>query len=294
MTTRATTTRSVNRVVHSTRTVEGGGFVVSRPFPTRELDMVDPFLLLDEMGPAEYGPGEAVGAPDHPHRGFETVTYVLDGAMQHKDSAGNAGTLTPGAVQWMTAGSGVVHSEMPGDEIMEKGGRLHGFQLWVNLPAVEKMVPPRYQEFPAEGIPVATSEAGVWVRVIAGEALGVHAVIDTHTPIMYLHFVLQPGASVEQLVPPEYNAFAYIVDGDGRFGPEGRPAGDGDAVLFAPDGDGVSIANVSDRELSLLLIAGVPIREQVARYGPFVMNTADEIRQAFVDYHEGTMGQIGF
>lgn len=294
MTTRATTTRSVNRVVHSTRTVEGGGFVVGRPFPTRELDMVDPFLLLDEMGPAEYGPGEAVGAPDHPHRGFETVTYVLDGAMQHKDSAGNAGTLTPGAVQWMTAGSGVVHSEMPGDEIMEKGGRLHGFQLWVNLPAVEKMVPPRYQEFPAEGIPVATSEAGVWVRVIAGEALGVHAVIDTHTPIMYLHFVLQPGASVEQLVPPEYNAFAYIVDGDGRFGPEGRPAGDGDAVLFAPDGDGVSIANVSDRELSLLLIAGVPIREQVARYGPFVMNTADEIRQAFVDYHEGTMGQIGF
>ena len=294
MTTRATTTRSVNRVVHSTRTVEGGGFVVSRPFPTRELDMVDPFLLLDEMGPAEYGPGEAVGAPDHPHRGFETVTYVLDGAMQHKDSAGNAGTLTPGAVQWMTAGSGVVHSEMPGDEIMEKGGRLHGFQLWVNLPAVEKMVPPRYQEFPAEGIPVATSEAGVWVRVIAGEALGVHAVIDTHTPIMYLHFVLQPGASVVQLVPPEYNAFAYIVDGDGRFGPEGRPAGDGDAVLFAPDGDGVSIANVSDRELSLLLIAGVPIREQVARYGPFVMNTADEIRQAFVDYHEGTMGQIGF
>jgi redox-sensitive bicupin YhaK (pirin superfamily) len=172
-------------------------------------------------------------APDHPHRGFETVTYILEGSMQHKDSAGNAGTLKPGAVQWMTAGAGVVHSEMPSDEIMENGGRVHGFQLWVNLPAVEKMVPPRYQEFPAEGIPVASNEQGVWVRVIAGEALGQRAVIDTHTPILYLHFVLQPGAAHSQRVPAEYNAFAYLVSGDGQFGPDASNATEGDLVAFA-------------------------------------------------------------
>ncbi|MDA1036580.1 MAG: pirin family protein, partial [Chloroflexi bacterium] len=183
--------RSVATKVKAIETLEGGGFLVRRPFPTERLSMFDPFLLLDEMGPSDYGPGEAVGAPDHPHRGFETVTYMLDGSFQHKDSVGNSGILTPGAVQWMTAGSGVVHSEMPSEEVMEKGGRLHGFQLWVNLPAAEKMVPARYQEFPAEGVPVASNEHGVWVRVIAGEALDTHAVIDTHTPIMYLHFVLK-------------------------------------------------------------------------------------------------------
>jgi redox-sensitive bicupin YhaK (pirin superfamily) len=288
----ADTARSVEDIVHSIRTVEGGGFIVRRPFPTPELALIDPFLLLDEMGPADYAPGEAVGAPDHPHRGFETVTYVLDGAMQHRDSAGNAGTLTPGAVQWMTAGAGVVHSEMPSEEMMRDGGRLHGFQLWVNLPAAEKMVPPRYQEFPAEGVPVASNEQGVWVRVIAGEALGVDAVIETHTPIIYLHFVLQPGATHTQSVPTDFNAFAYLVEGEGRFGPAAEEAVEGDLVAFAPDGDVVTFANEGDVPLSMLLLAGLPIREPVARYGPFVMNTREELYQAVNDYHAGKMGVI--
>ena len=165
--------RTVAAVITAHRQLEGGGFVVRRPFPTRGLDLVDPFLLLDEMGPAEYGPGEAKGAPDHPHRGFETVTYMLDGEFEHEDSAGHTGTIAPGDVQWMTAGAGVVHSEMPSRRIREKGGRVHGFQLWVNLPARDKMIAPRYQEVTSAGIPEATSPDGLArVRVIAGAALG--------------------------------------------------------------------------------------------------------------------------
>ena len=166
-------TRKVERVITSQQQLEGGGFVVRRPFPTGALSLVDPFLLLDEMGPAEYAAGEAVGAPDHPHRGFETVTYMLEGAFEHEDSAGNRGAITAGDVQWMTAGRGVVHSEMPSLAIREKGGRVHGFQIWVNLPARDKMMDPRYQEVPSARIPEATSPDGLAkVRVIAGEALG--------------------------------------------------------------------------------------------------------------------------
>ena len=223
------------------------------------------------------------------------MTYMLDGSFQHKDSAGNSGILTPGSVQWMTAGAGVVHSEMPSEEVMQNGGRLHGFQLWVNLPAAEKMVPPRYQEFPAEGVPVASNEAGVWVRVIAGEALGVDAVIDTHTPILYLHFILQPGASHLQRVPSEYNAFAYIVDGKGRFGiDEQEDVVEGELVAFDQDGGQVRVTNTGDEPLSFLLLGGLPINEQLARYGPFVMNTKEEIHQAIEDYHAGRMGVIDF
>jgi len=288
-----TAVRSVLGRVAGVRTIEGGGFAVRRPFPTERLSMFDPFLLLDEMGPSDYGPGEAVGAPDHPHRGFETVTYMLDGSFQHKDSAGNSGILTPGAVQWMTAGAGVVHSEMPSEEVMQNGGRLHGFQLWVNLPASEKMVPPRYQEFAAEGVPVASNEQGVWVRVIAGEALGVDAVIDTHTPIMYLHFILQPGASHVQRVPSEYNAFAYVVEGVGRFGTDQEEdVIEGDLVAFEQNGGRVRITNTGDEPLSFLLLGGLPLNELVARYGPFVMNTREEIQQAIEDYHAGRMGVI--
>ena len=287
--------RSVMGTVGSVRTTEGGGFAVRRPFPTQDLAMYDPFLLLDEMGPANYAPGEAVGAPDHPHRGFETVTYMLDGSFQHKDSAGNSGILAPGAVQWMTAGSGVVHSEMPSEEVMQNGGRLHAFQLWVNLPATEKMVPPRYQEFSSEGVPVVSNEAGVWVRVIAGEALGVDAVIDTHTPILYLHFILQPGASHVQRVPSEYNAFAYLVEGRGRFGiEEQEDALEGNLVAFDQDGGQVRVTNTGDEPLSFLLLGGLPINEPLARYGPFVMNTEQEIHTAIKDYHDGKMGVIDF
>lgn len=284
--------RSVARKVQAMEMLEGGGFLVHRPFPTERLSMVDPFLLLDEMGPSDYGPGEAVGAPDHPHRGFETVTYMLEGSFQHKDSVGNSGLLTPGSVQWMTAGSGVVHSEMPSDDLMENGGRLHGFQLWVNLPAIEKMVPPRYQEFPAEGVPVASNEQGVWVRVIAGEALDTHAVIDTHTPIMYLHFILQPGATHVQRVPSEYNAFVYLVEGKGSFGSDAEEGKKGDLIAFEQDGGRVSVTNTGDEPLSFLLLGGLPLNEPVARYGPFVMNTSEEIKQAFEDYRAGKMGLI--
>ena len=285
--------RTVASTIHAIETLEGGGFLVRRPFPTERLALVDPFLLLDEMGPSDYGPGEAVGAPDHPHRGFETVTYMLDGSFQHKDSAGTAGILMPGAVRWMTAGAGVVHSEMPSEEVMRDGGRLHGFQLWVNLPAAEKMVPPRYQEYAAESVPVASNEEGVWVRVIAGEALGVRAIIDTHTPITYLHFVLQPGAGHVQSVPADYNALAYVVDGKGRFSTDGGDVEDGDIAVFERDGGRVSMTNTGSKPLSVLLLAGLPLNEPVARYGPFVMNTREEIVQAVQDYQAGLMGAIG-
>lgn len=287
--------RSVGRVTDSIRTFEGEGFLVHRPFPTPTLDHFDPFLLLDEMGPAELGPGEAKGAPDHPHRGFETVTYLLAGRMEHKDSAGHAGALEPGDVQWMTAGAGVVHAEMPESEFRRTGGRMHGFQLWVNLPRRDKMMPPRYQEIPSNRIPVATSPDDlVGVRVLAGEALGVRAVIETRTPILYLHYTLQPDARTVQPVPREFNVFAYVVGGRGLFGPDGREAGAHQMVIFVEEGEAVALAAPRDAAapLDLLLIGGVPLREPVARYGPFVMNTQAEIRQAIEDYQRGRMGQI--
>jgi quercetin 2,3-dioxygenase len=285
--------RSAKDVIPAVATLEGAGFLVHRPFPSQSLDFFDPFLLLDEMGPSDLGPGEAKGAPDHPHRGFETVTYLLSGAMQHKDSQGNQGKLTPGDVQWMTAGSGVVHSEMPEPSFAEKGGRMHGFQLWVNLPARDKMTKPRYQEIPGAGIPIAKSDDGkVTVRVIAGEALGQRAVIETRTPIFYLDCTLEPEALLTQPAPPEYNAFAYVVEGKGIFGSNRREAGKHEMVLFANDGDGMSIEAANGSPLKALLIGGVPLKEPVARYGPFVMNTRQEILQAFDDYQSGKLGEI--
>ena len=285
--------RSVKSVIPAVATFEGAGFLVHRPFPSPSLDHLDPFLLLDEMGPSDLGPGEAKGAPDHPHRGFETVTYLLSGAMQHKDSQGNRGQLRPGDVQWMTAGSGVVHSEMPEPSFQAKGGRMHGFQLWVNLPARDKMTKPRYQEIPAAEIPVAKSEDGkVTARVIAGEALGQGAVIETRTPIFYLDCELAPGASLEQPAPPEYNVFAYVVGGEGTFGSNRRSARAHEMVQFAADGDAVRIEAEPGSPLRVLLIGGVPLNEPVARYGPFVMNTRSELVQAFEDYQAGRLGEI--
>jgi len=287
--------RSVAGVVNSIETLEGGGFLVRRPFPKPSFSEFDPFLLLDEMGPIEIAPGEAKGAPDHPHRGFETVTYLMSGDMEHKDSRGHAGRLRAGDVQWMTAGAGVVHSEMPSREFARDGGRMHAFQLWVNLPQRDKMMKPRYQEIPNSQIPKATSVDGlVTVSVIAGEAMGQRAVIETRTPIIYLHYRLEPGGTVNQEVPSAYNAFAYVVDGEGLFGPEGERLGNGQMVLFAQDGDEVRIENPVEAQatLEVLLIAGVPLNEPVARYGPFVMNTQAEIRQAIEDYRQGRMGAI--
>ena len=285
-------TRTVARVVPAQRTVEGGGFVVHRPFPTRLLMDFDPFLLLDEMGPVDYAPGEAVGAPDHPHRGFETVTYMLDGAFAHKDSAGHAGTLGPGDVQWMTAGSGVVHSEMPAESLVRNGGRSHGFQLWVNLPKRDKMMPPRYQELPGARIPTARSVDGsVDVKVIAGEAFGVSAAIETRTPILYQHFRMQPGATLVHPVPLGFRVFAYTIDGSGTYGRDAKPVGAHQMVVFDNDGDAITVT-AGDEPLQFLLIGGMPLGEPVVRYGPFVMNTEDEIRQAVADYQSGRFGRI--
>ena len=288
-------TRAVTGIVNSIETLEGGGFLVRRPFPKASFSEFDPFLLLDEMGPMEVAPGEAKGAPDHPHRGFETVTYLLSGEMEHKDSRRHAGRLSAGDVQWMTAGAGVIHSEMPTAEFSRRGGRMHGFQLWVNLPARDKMLKPRYQEIPKSQIPKATSTDGlVTVNVIAGEAMGQHAVIETVTPVIYLHYKIEPGGVVNQPVPSDYNAFAYIVEGEGLFGLDAEHAGDSQMVLFAPEGDGIRIENPVDAKttLEVLLIAGVPLNEPIARYGPFVMNTETEIHQAFDDYRRGRMGAI--
>jgi redox-sensitive bicupin YhaK (pirin superfamily) len=287
--------RTVAGIVNSIETLEGAGFLVRRPFPKPSFSEFDPFLLLDEMGPMELGPGQAKGAPDHPHRGFETVTYMLSGEMEHKDSRGHAGRLTPGDVQWMTAGAGVVHSEMPSAEFARKGGRMHGFQLWVNLPKRDKMMKPRYQEIPGAQIPKATSADGlVTVNVIAGEAMGEKAVIETRTPIIYLHFQIQPGGVVTQKVARTYSTFAYVIDGEGLFGANGERAGDGQMVLFAQDGDDLIIANAADAKtaLEVLVIGGVPLNEPIARYGPFVMNTREEVYQAVEDYRLGKMGVI--
>jgi redox-sensitive bicupin YhaK (pirin superfamily) len=287
--------RTVSGIVNSIETLEGGGFLVRRPFPKASFSEFDPFLLLDEMGPMEVAPGQAKGAPDHPHRGFETVTYLLSGDMEHKDSRGHAGRLRPGDVQWMTAGAGVVHSEMPSREFMRAGGRMHGFQLWVNLPQRDKMMKPRYQEISSSQIPKASSADGlVNVSVIAGEAMGQKAVIETRTPIIYLHYRIEPGGVATQQVPDDYQAFAYVVEGEGLFGADGESAGDGQMIMFSQDGGKVRIENPSDAKvtLELLLIAGVPLNEPVARYGPFVMNTDDEIRQAIEDYQLGRMGAI--
>jgi redox-sensitive bicupin YhaK (pirin superfamily) len=282
----------MGEVITARRQLEGGGFQVRRPLPSAGVRSVDPVLLIDEMGPADYQPGEAVGAPDHPHRGFETVTYMLDGEFEHRDSAGHAGKLGPGDVQWMTAGRGVVHSELPSQHIMQAGGRVHGFQIWVNLPARLKMTAPRYQEIAAAQIPEAVSGDGLArVRVIAGEALGVTARIDTHTPIVYQHWILQPGASVSQALPTDHNGLAYVFLGvaevagtrllDGQMG----VLGDGDVVSL-------SVPASADGETQLLLLGGVPLNESVVQHGPFVMNTRAEIEQAIKDYQMGRMGEI--
>jgi hypothetical protein len=239
----------------------------------------------------DLGPGQAQGAPDHPHRGFETVTYLLSGSMEHEDSRGNRGRLGPGDVQWMTAGSGVVHSEMPEPGFAARGGRMHGFQLWVNLPKKDKMMAPRYQEVPAAGIPVGKSEDGkVTARVIAGEALGARAVIDTRTPISYVDLELAPGAVLEQPLPEDFNAFAYVVSGDGVFGADKTPAQAHELVLFRNDGGSARIEASAAVPLRVLVIGGRPLDEPVARAGPFVMNTRAEVVQAFEDFQQGRLG----
>jgi len=283
--------REVDRVVTAHKQREGGGFIVRRPVPSLGLELVDPFLLIDEVGPVDYRPGEAVGAPDHPHRGFETVTYMLEGEFEHEDSAGHRGALRAGDVQWMTAGAGIIHAEMPSARIREQGGRVHGFQIWVNLPARLKLTRPRYQEIAGGKIPAASTPDGkARVRVIAGEALGARAVIDTHTPIVYQDWSIDPGADVTVPLPRDHAALAYVFEGAVRMGEGDRLVEDGRLALFAA-GDAVRFRGGATPG-RLLLLAGVPLREPVARYGPFVMNTEAEIVAAARDFQSGRMGEI--
>jgi hypothetical protein len=233
-------------------------------------------------------PGEAAGFPDHPHRGFETVTYMLHGEFKHRDSFGHAGVIGPGDVQWMTAGSGLVHSEMPGDSVVKNGGRLEGFQLWVNLPARDKMKAPRYQELGAARIPVARSSDGkVEVKIIAGEALGQKGAVETQIPIQYLHIKLAAGATFVHEIPAELAAMLYVFEGSVEVGGKKAPQ-----FHLAALGDGEFVELSAKEPAELLLLAAQPIREPIARYGPFVMNTQAEIRQAFQDFRDGKMGQI--
>jgi redox-sensitive bicupin YhaK (pirin superfamily) len=286
--------RSVARVITAHRQREGAGFMVRRPFPTLGLEVVDPFLLLDEMGPVEYRPGEATGAPDHPHRGFETVTYVLEGEMEHEDSAGHRGRLGSGDVQWMTAGRGVIHSEMPSARMRDEGGRVHGFQVWVNLPARDKMMPPRYQELSRTQLTRVQMPDGLAEGVlIAGEVLGQRAVIETRTPIVFQDWRVRPGGHLTVPAPRGMNALAYLFEGTLEVGPEHQPVRDGQMALLGP-GDLVELTLPSSAQGAgrALVLGGVPLREPMARYGPFVMNTRDEILQAISDFQEGRMGEI--
>ena len=273
----------IARKVRGTPASDGAGVKLTRVIGGGELPDLDPFLLLDEFGtdrPEDY----LAGFPSHPHRGFETVTYMLDGRMRHKDNHGNEGLLVPGAVQWMTAGRGLVHSEMPEQE----AGRMRGFQLWVNLPAKDKMVDPRYQEFPPEQLPVVTPAAGVTVKLIAGEVDGVRGpIVQPATDPVYLDVELAPGAAWLYPLPDGHNAFAYAFEGALTLGDgdEARPLSAKEMAVLG--GGEVLRRRAGDAGARLILVAGRPLREPVARYGPFVMNSKQEIMQAFVDFQEG-------
>jgi quercetin 2,3-dioxygenase len=274
--------RLVKMIAPTHTVLEGGGFKVRRPSSMGQL--MSPFLLLDEMGPMEYGPGEAVGAPSHPHRGFETVTYMMAGEMEHEDSAGNSGKLTSGDVQWMTAGRGVVHSEMPSQKMMEQGGLMHGFQIWVNLPAKNKMMAPRYQEIASSDSPTVEKD-GIWARVIAGECLGVNSSIDTVIPITYVHVKMSQGSNLLQKINQGLNAMIYVFKGSVQI--DSAKVEDGSLAILT-DGDEVQLSCKDSAEF--LILAGPQINEPISRYGPFVMNTRDEIIQAIDDYNSGLLG----
>ena len=286
--------RRVAKVIDALSTIEGGGFPVRRPFPIAGFSHFDPFLLVDHLGPVEWPPHRALGAPDHPHRGFETVTYVLAGENEHRDSFGNTDVLGPGDVQWMTAGAGVIHAEMPTPRFHASGGVQEGFQIWVNLPADEKMMQPRYQTLRKDQIPLAASADGkVQVRVIAGDSLGVSARIDTRVPVQMLHFTIAPGGSLAQAIPADQNAMIYVFRGELQLGDDATRVREGQAALLTP-GDAIQLGVGADAVAPAqgLLLSGRPLNEPVARYGPFVMNTREQIEQAVIDFQSGKFGVI--
>jgi quercetin 2,3-dioxygenase len=277
-------TRRVVRVVHGMPTSDGAGVKLRRVIGQPELAELDPFLMLDEFGtdsPDDY----IAGFPDHPHRGFETVTYMLDGRMRHRDNHGHEGVLVPGSVQWMTAGRGIVHSEMP----QQQQGRMRGFQLWLNLPARDKMTEPKYQEFGPDRIPVASPAAGVSVKVIAGAVGAVKGPISQPaTDPTYLDVALDSGSGYAHELPGQHAAFMYVYEGSVRVA-----QGAGESVVKAgelavlSEGTEVRLAGHSNETSRLILVAGKPLREPVARYGPFVMNTREQLIQAVEDFQKG-------
>ena len=285
-----TSLREIAGTIQSQRTVEGGGFTVRRPFPTAQLDQIDPFLLLDEMGPAEYAPGEAVGAPSHPHRGFETVTYMLSGSMVHEDSTGTKAVIKKGGVQWMTAGSGVIHSELPTDDMMKLGGRMHGFQLWVNLPAAQKMIDPRYQGYEAEEMATVQLANGGHIRVVAGVVHGAKGPVETTSPMTYAHAVLEVGDVVEWLPEEGHTALIHVFDGEARVNESTSVSGE---MVVLQRTAGLVRVEATTSAAQILIMGGLPLGEPMVRYGPFVMNTKQEIIIAVEEYNDGKLVKVG-
>jgi quercetin 2,3-dioxygenase len=292
---------SVDRRVVSVTTapsgLEGEGFPVRRAFAGVDLRLLDPFVHMDQMGEVDYGPGEPKGTPWHPHRGFETVTYMLDGLLRHQDSNGGGGLISDGDTQWMTAGSGLLHIEAPPEHVVMSGGLFHGFQLWVNLPARLKMTAPRYQDIRGGQVALLRSpDGGALVRVIAGDVGGQPGPGVTHTPITLIHATLSPGARLRLPWRQDFNALVYALAGHGSVGTERRPLRWGQlAVLGAGDAVTVEAAAAQESrspELDVLVLGGEPIREPVAAYGPFVMNTRAELLQAFEDFQAGRLGTV--
>ncbi len=289
--------RPVLSVTSAPRGFEGEGFPVRRAFHGVDLGALDPFIHLDQMGEVEYAPGEPKGTPWHPHRGFETVTYMMDGTFEHSDSNGGGGVITNGDTQWMTAGAGILHIEKPPESLVVSGGLFHGIQLWVNLPKAQKWSPPRYQDIRAGEVGLLSSaDGGALVRVIAGELSGNTGPGSTSTPMTLVHATLSPEGELVMPWRPEYNALVYVLAGDGSVGAERTPIQSGQLAVLGP-GNTFRMAAAPRQEsrspnLDLLILGGQPIREPIAWAGPFVMNTRDEVMQAFTDYQAGRLGTI--
>jgi quercetin 2,3-dioxygenase len=289
--------RPVRSVLTAPKGTEGEGFPVRRAFHGVSMADLDPFVHMDQMGEVLYAPGEPKGTPWHPHRGFETVTYMIDGTFQHRDSIGGGGLIENGGTQWMTAGKGILHIERPPEELVATGGLFHGIQLWVNLPSKDKMIDPRYQDItPGAVVLRTTPDAGALIRVIAGGVAGVRGPGVTHTPIALVHATVAPGARVELPWEPAHNALVYALSGSGTVGEERAPIHEGQlAVLDHGDHLVVTASDRTDTRaeaLDVLVLGGEPIKEPVATYGPFVMNTRDELAQAFEDFQAGRLGTI--
>ncbi|TQF69089.1 pirin family protein [Rhodococcus spelaei] len=291
------TARPVLSVTTAPKGYEGEGFPVRRAFAGVDLKYLDPFIHMDQMGEVNYAPGEPKGTPWHPHRGFETVTYMIDGTMEHQDSNGGGGVISGGDTQWMTAGGGILHIEAPPEQLVMTGGLFHGVQLWVNLPRDNKMAAPRYQDITGHKVALLSSpDGGALVRVIAGEVDGHHGPGSTYTPISLVHATIAPGASLTLPWNPEFNALAYVLAGDGLVGAERRPVRSGQMTVFGR-GDTITIAAADTQDsrtesLEVFVLGGKPIREPVAMAGPFVMNTKAEVIQAFEDFQAGRLGSV--